>query len=158
MTARKGKPRTPLAERFAALFVPEPNSGCWLWEGSINQQGYGLIWTNEHGGRADRAHRVSVRLSGRAITEAQVVRHVCDNPSCVNPDHLLVGDTAENVRDRVRRGRGATGDKHAKAKLTAEAVLAIRRDRPRTRDAARDYGVSRDTINDIKTRKTWRHI
>lgn len=158
MSGQPGKPRKPISERFAALYLPEPNSGCWLWEGSLNGQGYGLIWTNDHGGRADRAHRVSVRLSGRVIEEGQVVRHSCDNPACVNPAHLLVGSASENVRDRIIRGRSAVGEKNARAKLTDDAVLAIRRDLPTTRDAARKYGVSRDAVISAKSRKTWSHI
>jgi len=158
VTAKKGKPQIPMAERFARLCIPEPNSGCWLWEGSVNGQGYGLIWTNEKGGRADRAHRVSVRLSGRVVNDGQVVRHRCDNPFCVNPEHLTVGTTEENVRDRVSRSRGATGVRHPRAKLTEQDIHLIRRGQINTRDAVQQFGVCRDTINSIKANKTWRSI
>lgn len=94
--------RRDLWSRFEGKVSPEPNSGCWLWTGATDRNGYGQL-------RCDRKSRmathISVEMSGRAIEAGQVVRHKCDNPACVNPGHLLTGTQADNMADMVSRGR-----------------------------------------------------
>lgn len=88
--------------RFDEKFIPEPNTGCWLWTGSMDGHGYGQI-RDKRKNRA--AHRVSMELAGVTIDDGKIVRHKCDTPACVNPDHLIVGTMAENTADMVSRGR-----------------------------------------------------
>lgn len=76
--------------------------GCWVWKGTKNRKGYGQISVD---GRHERTHRVAYRLTYGEIPEGMVVRHRCDNPPCINPDHLEVGTSADNSRDMVERGR-----------------------------------------------------
>lgn len=80
----------------------EKSDGCWEWTGSRLPSGYGLItlWNKNH-----YAHRLSVQLSGRDIPEGYVVMHLCDNPPCVNPNHLRPATQAENRRDCAAKGR-----------------------------------------------------
>ena len=83
----------PLLERFSERYVPEPNTGCWLWIGSIDARvssGYGLFGKNR------RAHRVSWELHSGAIPDGLVVDHICRVRSCVNPDHLRIVTRAVN--------------------------------------------------------------
>lgn len=93
--------REPLRVRFWR-FVDKVSSDCWEWTGAIKGSGYGYI-RNE--GRIDRAHRVAWELEYGPIPEGKWVLHTCDNPRCVNPGHLYLGDRAQNMRDAHKRRR-----------------------------------------------------
>lgn len=73
-------------------------SGCWEWQGRLNQAGYGEL------GRHTRAHRVSYALH-KSDPQGLCVLHKCDNPPCVNPEHLFLGTRKDNNQDRVKKGR-----------------------------------------------------
>ncbi len=88
--------------RLQSKFIHDPHSGCWLWQGSLTSDGYGRFWLID---RHVRAHRASYELRYGPIPEGMVVRHKCDVPQCVNPDHLELGTQADNNRDIVTRGR-----------------------------------------------------
>ena len=91
---------------------------CWVWLGMRDASGYGRI---QVGPDPLLCHRVAWMLTNGPIPRGKHVLHRCDNRRCVRPDHLFVGTNADNVKDRVRKGRsgGATGERNAKAKLTA---------------------------------------
>jgi len=79
---------------------------CWVWTGETNRFGYGRFEFRYNGTRTRiLAHRLSLILIGQRLTDTDVVRHTCDNPPCVNPEHLLVGTQADNIRDAIERGR-----------------------------------------------------
>lgn len=83
------------------------SEGCWIWLARRDKDGYGEFQLN---GRKERAHRVAWRMwRDEVIPEGLFVLHVCDNPSCVKPSHLFLGNAIENVRDRDRKGRGNAG-------------------------------------------------
>jgi hypothetical protein len=165
--------------RFEEKVSPEPTTGCWLWTGAAIRQGYGYARAN---GRTRRAHRAIVehRL-GRELPPDVYVCHRCDNPACVNPDHLWLGTNADNMRDKQQKGRcsrneqrsGAmrSGAEHYNAKLTPELIEQVRaayggplsnsgrkngviNPRSLTGVAAR-FGISVDTVRRIHARKTW---
>jgi hypothetical protein len=139
------------AERFMALAIPEPNSGCWLWTGSLTEKGYG------HFDRS-RAHRFSYELFCGPISGKNVVRHKCDVRCCVNPEHLLEGTQAQNLDDMRTRDRAVVGSNHAHSKLTEEIVAFARPVRMRGKDFAETYGVSRATASAVLTGKRWSHV
>lgn len=99
--------RGTLADRFNAKWIGEPNSGCWLWLGSIDRKGYGQI--REPGGARVRvATHVALEVyRGEKVPDGRYAMHRCDTPSCVNPDHLFVGTPLENQRDSIAKGRKA---------------------------------------------------
>lgn len=128
--------------------IPEPNSGCWIWEGwaGTGRSEYGRVRVNA---RPLLAHRLSFAAFNGDLRSEHLVCHRCDNRLCVNPDHLFLGNHTTNALDMVRKGRAG------RAKLCADDVSAIRLDRRPARFLAGDYGVSKSAIQDARSRKTW---
>ena len=125
-SARKyGLPTMPTKERLLAMIVVNPNTGCWEWQGS-KRSGYGhtIIGSRKDGTRQSiKAHRLAYMLWKGEIPEGYCVCHKCDNPSCINPDHLFVWTRKDNAEDRDKKGR------HDHIKLTEKIVKDIRFER-----------------------------
>ena len=134
-------------ERFYKWLIPEPNSGCWLWLGQLDDHGYGRFWIN---GESTTAQRASWRFFGGQIPTDLEVDHICKNPTCVNPAHLRVVTKNENLagRDLVRtvcqQGHPLTGDnlifecsgKVRRCKICRQRSKPAKRERSRQREAA----------------------
>jgi hypothetical protein len=133
---------------------------CWEWT-RTTVKGYGRCWV---GFGLMLAHRVSFELSHGEITDGLQVLHHCDNPPCVNPAHLFLGTTQDNMSDMTKKHRHADfrGEKHGKAILTAEQVIEIRQrysaGKISQQKLGKEYGVSRSAIRHIVTNENWRHI
>lgn len=84
-----------------------------------------------------------------------VIRHTCDNPSCINPEHLLIGNDLNNIQDRQDRGRQAKAESHGSAKLNWEKVRDIRTSTLSRRELAKKYGVGKTTIGEIQRYENW---
>jgi hypothetical protein len=95
----------PLAERLRKIGWTVTESGCWEWNGSRNDGGYGLFFARRLGFDGERAHRVVYGHFVRPLWDDEKLRHRCDNPPCVNPAHLEPGTPADNVQDMVERRR-----------------------------------------------------
>lgn len=148
--------RIPNARKnIVARTSHEPNSGCWLWAGCFNEDGYGRITIGRY---SYLAHRAAWVAEGRGDPGSLHVLHHCDNRACVNPDHLFLGTNLDNVRDRQRKKRGLNldGEKNGRAKLTQADVAHIRRRELKAKDYAAMYGVGRSTISMIWIGKNWR--
>jgi hypothetical protein len=98
-------PQQTLEERFWRHVSPEPNSGCWLWDGYENGNGYGTMRVQS--GMMLATH-VSLRLRGIKRPKGAMACHHCDVRACVNHEHLYWGSAASNAQDAVRRGRHFT--------------------------------------------------
>lgn len=144
---------------FAALqhSIPEPNTGCWLWERSVNSDGYGTLAINQ---KFWVAHRAAYVATYGEIPSGMYVCHRCDVPSCVNPDHLFLGTQRENVADMFRKGRNGhkRGAEHHSAKLTEDDIRAIRSDPRNGPEIARYYGITTTHVYGIKKRSTWKDV
>jgi hypothetical protein len=158
---------TPI-QRFEQSYEPEPMSGCWLWTGGYVGDGYGKFW---HSGRTVRAHRWAWEHFRGPIADGLLVLHRCDVSSCVNPAHLFLGTTLDNVHDRDSKGRQCRGERHAavgrlvlrgddhgSAKLNGEQVRAIRADSRSLLRIALEYGVCKSLVSQIKRRTIWKHL
>lgn len=145
---------TPL-QRF--MRHVQKTDSCWLWTGAINRNGYGSFWLN---GRVETASRAAYQLLVGEISHGLFVLHRCDNPKCVRPDHLFLGDHATNMRDRNTKGRAyrGIGEGNPRARLTATDAVAIRSSRAASRTLAGMFGVSMSTVQRIRSGKQWTHL
>lgn len=97
---------TPLHVTFWNNVEVLEGNNCWIWQGSLDAYGYGKISSGGRSHKRDiRAHRLSYEMRFGLIKDGNVICHTCDNPSCVNPNHLFEGTQKDNVRDMVRKGR-----------------------------------------------------
>lgn len=162
----------PLADTIGAATTALPHdrlwhqfdrapSGCWEWRGNKTTQGYGRVTIRR---RQHSAHRLMWEWhNGEPVPDGLVVRHQCDNPPCINPHHLLVGTHADNIADKVRRGRQARGEMLPQTKFTQEQrrevhakfikdfapAISGHKWRSNVRELAQEYGVSEHYIYNI---------
>jgi hypothetical protein len=148
-----------LVNRFEAKV--KVGRGCWAWQAAKTPLGYGFIKIN---GRMVGAHRASWLIYRGEIPPGKNILHECDNPNCVNPNHLSVGTQSKNISDMVKRGRGRIprGEGHYLTRLTNADVVDIRgkyaNGNVTQRELAKEYGVDRSSISKICSRKNWKHI
>lgn len=127
----------------------EKTDGCWIWKGTTNGYGYGIILMP--GEIQVRAHRFSFERSIGPIPTGMVVRHTCDNPPCVRPEHLILGTKADNNRDTAKRRRHNYGLAHWNGRLSPDDILAILQSPLRNADLARRFNVDPSHISRIKS-------
>jgi len=148
--------RSSLAERLAFFSIPEPNSGCHLWLGKVNQSGRPTMTV---GAKTRTAARVALELKiGRALLPDEFACHKCDMRLCVNDGHLFAGSHLANMADMRAKDRAPRGERGARAKLTPSAVLAILADERSNPAIAADHGINSRTVSDIKLGKRWAHL
>lgn len=97
-----GKKDEPTHLRFWRHAYISDGNRCWIWGGVKDQYGYGRI---AYRTQSLKAHRVAFEMRHGPIPDDMVICHSCDNPSCVNPNHLFVGSQSENMQDASRKGR-----------------------------------------------------
>ena len=137
----------------------ELETGCEIFKGYTRSDGYGSKWFR---GKNDYAHRVSWVLSFGEIPKDKIVCHACDNPSCINPEHLFLGTQKENIEDMYKKKRGPDlrGENNSQSRLKKSDVIFIKLfggiiSRSRL---AEMFGVGLSTIQDILKERTWRHV
>ena len=124
---------------------------CIIWEGALTPDGYPR--RAYRGSTNVRWHRVVCATSlGLDIEDikGKVVMHVCDNPKCVNPKHLKLGNAKDNMLDRDQKGR------HGRTKVTAQQVNEIRNSDDTNVAIARKYGIDARTVSSIRLRHHWK--
>lgn len=140
---------------------PVENDKCWLWNGTINNNGYGMIYFQK---RIGLAHRASWEIHRGPIPNGMYVLHRCDVRNCVNPGHLFLGTCTDNARDMHAKGRGRPpkGSSHSSAKLSEEAVKEIRAlaslGAHTFSEIGHMYDVHESTISNVISGKSWKHV
>ena len=149
----------PLPERLDARL--DKTGDCWLWTGSKDGSGYGLIGVATS--RAKRTHIVAWELANGPVPDGMCICHHCDTPACCNPAHLFLGSKAVNNRDRADKGRSADthGENHPRARLDDDRVRHIRRRHQQgatLKEIAAEVGVSHYAVHDVVRGRTWSHV
>lgn len=141
---------------------------CKNFSGSLSKKGYGKIY---YKGKSWLAHRLSFVLNKGEIIDNMCVCHKCDNPKCINPDHLWLGSVAQNNADRSKKGRTyknsfdnltqdqlRRGEKHGMSKLSEKDVLDIKVSVLGPKKLCEKYGIGTSTVWRIKNNQSWKHI
>lgn len=133
-----GENAIPLSERFFRYYQKKGQSDCWIWSGPIGSNGYGNLTENK---KYFAAHRISWNLYRGPIPKGAFICHVCDNPLCVNPNHLFLGDPKINIEDANNKGHL----NKPRIRLTKYQKLMIRSRKSsghKTKDVAREFNIS----------------
>lgn len=132
--------------------------GCWEWNGNKRPDGYGTIYSYVH--KMMRAHRMSWLVVNGEIPKDMDVLHKCDNPPCINPDHLWIGTDADKVRDMDKKGRHSKGEQnhHKLSGKQVVAILDMLKNGLRQSECGKRFNVHRSNILKIKRGLTWKHI
>jgi len=161
-----GYTKQHILDRLHRYIIQIPFSDCHYWISSLGRKnGYGTINVREKGNRDNRkqykVHRLMYELYKGPIGDRHVL-HKCDNPQCVNPEHLFLGTHQDNMRDMALKKRTMFGSKHKDAKLKPEQVLEIRKlyaeGGHTTRSLGAEYGVDSKHIHNIVTGKKWKIV
>jgi hypothetical protein len=131
----------------------EKTDSCWIWKGGKFQVGYSIII----------ASRYSYEIHKGPIEDGLLICHTCDNPPCVNPEHLWQGTNSENIKDAYKKGRlkSQKGEDCHNAKLTEKDVLDIRelfKNNIKVKDIAPKYNITSNYCRAVCKRTTWKHI
>lgn len=148
---------------WSKVAIQKDKNKCWEWQGARNTKGYGNLRINKN---YTHAHRVAWETTNFPIPAGYLVMHLCDNPACCNPSHLVLGTVQTNTCDMLIKNRQgfhknrATGTRNANAKLTDDIVRDIKAFYPTKNQyqLADKYGVSQPTIGCIVRGETWRHV
>lgn len=141
-----------MKEKFEKNFTKQ--DGCWEWQKGKFTTGYGVFcWE----GKRWVASRASLFIYRGIELGKNYALHKCDNPACVNPDHLFVGDASVNAQDKKNKGRAQRlpGELHPRAKLTQQAVEEIRSEVLRPYEYAKKFGVSLSAITSVRKGRNW---
>lgn len=165
-----GVPRTNTTDRLTLDYLvarTTRNGDCWEWQRGRRCGGYGTLKVD---GRSELAHRVAYAVVNGPIPDGLCVLHHCDNPPCINPEHLFLGTKADNNRDKQSKGRARNGGvntnpvrgvRHGCAKLTEGQVVEIRQrwDSGESQTGlALEFSVDLSTVHLIVHRKRWKHL
>ena len=135
------------------------SDGCWEWTGARDSNGYGRLNID---GKPVLAHRLAWQLHRGPITSEDHICHKCDNPPCVNPSHLFKGNAQMNSDDKLKKKRHrygvSKGEAHGHAILTEEQAREIKASALSHKACAERFGVSYQTVWEIRKGVSWKHI
>jgi hypothetical protein len=159
MSVKKGQ-RLKTTEQQILHNVKKTDSGCWVRTSSLMPKGYSTIKLN---GKTRYAHRISYEHFVGPIPDGMCICHSCDNPSCVNPQHLFLGTQKDNLADMTNKGRrnGPRGRNHPRATITGQIAAKIKEYRQlgyTYREIAAICGTTLKVVQDVSTGRTWKEV
>lgn len=165
------KDRKALYEKLMAYSMDDPETGCRVWMRNRKKTQYGLAYgktqasprKTQSPGKYWSTHRLMWRVVKGPIPEGKFVLHKCNNPPCINIEHLYIGDHNQNMQDKVKANRQSfsRGELHPLAKITEEDVRVIRKLYAMgivPRVIAEKYNLTKDGVYQAATRRTWSHV
>jgi len=150
-----------IPERLANGLDAAPINGCWIWKRTHNGYGYGTLTVK---GKSNYAHRLAYVFSKGPISPGMHVCHRCDNPGCINPDHLFLGTPSDNMKDCYQKGRSKIrpvsfkGEQNPGSKLTKAQIAQIRTlldDGVTQRLIADSFKISQAQVSNINRGTAW---
>jgi hypothetical protein len=144
-------------ERFLSFFPdnafkPGQNDICWNWQGAISSSNYGSIY---YGNKSYLTNRMSYMTFKGPIRSNEIVRHTCDNPQCVNPQHLILGNLSDNAIDMVKRNHQGNQKLNEECVKVIKWMLKYKPEKGLAIKLARLHGVNVGNISRIKNNKRW---
>jgi hypothetical protein len=148
-----------IEDRFLDKVNKDTSTGCWEWTGGTTRGDYGVIRkkVGHKKYKSIRAHRLSYELYKGSIGELNVC-HTCDNPKCVNPEHLFLGTVKDNVQDKMSKGRHNYGRQSHHKWLSQEIANTIRKEKGTMQQIAEKFGTSKAQVCRIKHNQIWKGI
>ena len=154
------------SERFWSKYIPEPNSGCWLWMGTLSNNGYGVdcFGSMKDGTRRySTTNRLACELShGPAPSKEHQALHKCDVKLCINPSHLYWGTRKDNGRDAKERGKtggiSRPGSANPRARLTESQAIEVLKSKEPAKVFVEKYGITRTQVSYIRNGKSWGYL
>ena len=140
--------RRPIYDRLMKRTFTDAKTGCVVWTGTVGFGGHGQIRSAKT--KLLATHRVSWEHHNGPIPEGMKLCHRCDNPPCINPEHLFLGTQADNIRDMIEKGRNRRGETHHNARLTDIKVGKIIRARGTQREIAERFKISQQYVGMLK--------
>jgi hypothetical protein len=134
------------------------SSGCWICVSHARQDHRGGYPVLERNGKWYRMSRYIYEIETGFIDAKKFVMHTCDNPKCINPDHLVLGTPKENTLDMINKKRKPVGEAVKGVKLTEQQVIRIFNDKRGCNTVAKEYGVSKKSVLNIRHGRTWKHL
>lgn len=144
-------------ENWAPAKIARLDTPCWECNSHKPDRVRGYPTTCK-GGTHSSIHRYLYEVLFGHLPVGGLVRHRCDNPPCINPEHWASGTQADNKRDQIERGRWATGERHGRSKVSEEQVRSILRSQEPGGVLSKRYGVGVRTIWQIRARVNWKHV
>ena len=139
--------------------IEKTEDGCWIWQGQTDRDGYGRTWYKGRGSLS--THRLFYEVWTGPIEPGKLIMHSCDNPPCVNPEHLIQGTHKDNMADAKNKGRKYVGITNPNSKLTEFQVRYVREmyaTGVTMNKLSKTLNVSRRCIHNIVTGKSWEDL
>lgn len=137
------------------------HNGCWEWNGATNSYGYGVVGVGRRSEGTAKVHRYVWEHFNGQIPDGLHVLHRCDNPPCCNPDHLFLGNDADNVADKISKGRQPRGSDFSRSNLVDRNIrqmFELQEQGWLQREISEYYGISRRNVGHILSRTKWAHV